>query len=76
MPAVVAAVSSAAIFALMHGLFITNAGASGWVYTGDVFALGLLAAYWAIATGSLRPGFAAHFGYNGVLVAMYFAAAH
>jgi len=50
----------------MHGLYITRGGVSGWVGTGEIFALGALMAWWAARTNSLRPAYAVHLVNNAV----------
>lgn len=64
-PVWLATIISAAIFALVHGLFISRGGVSGWVGTGEIFLLGCLMAWWVSRTGSLRPAYVVHFVNNG-----------
>jgi membrane protease YdiL (CAAX protease family) len=68
MIAPLAAVLSAAIFALVHFRFISHPGAEGWVHTGSIAALGLVNATLALFTRSLWGPFAVHAGYNAVLI--------
>lgn len=68
MPAVLAALASAVIFALAHLHFITRPGREGWVLTGIILVLGFVNAIWAQASRSLWPPLAVHATYNGTLV--------
>lgn len=63
---------SAALFALVHGLFLSRSGVSGWVGTGEIFALGLLLAWWAARTGSLWPAYIVHLVNNAAAFTLAF----
>jgi membrane protease YdiL (CAAX protease family) len=60
---------SAAVFAAFHGLYVSRGGFSGWFGTAEIFGIGILLAWWAARTNSLRPGIAAH----GIINAVSFA---
>ncbi len=68
MPAILATLVSAAIFALVHLHFITRPGREGWVLTGIILVLGFVNATWAQLSRSLWPPLAVHASYNGTLV--------
>jgi membrane protease YdiL (CAAX protease family) len=68
LPAILAALVSAAIFALVHLHFITRPGREGWVLTGIITVLGLVNATWAQLSRSLWPPLTVHATYNGTLV--------
>lgn len=59
-PVWVAILVSAAVFAAAHGLYAGRGGLSGWVGTGEIFVTGVLLAWWASRTNSLRPGYVLH----------------
>lgn len=71
-PLWLAVVISAAIFALVHGLFVTRGGISGWVGTGEIFVLGTLMAWWVARTDSLRPAYAVHLVNNALAFTLAF----
>jgi membrane protease YdiL (CAAX protease family) len=68
MIAPLAAVLSAALFALVHFRFISHPGAEGWIHSGTIAALGLVNGVLALYTRSLWGPFAVHAGYNAVLI--------
>jgi membrane protease YdiL (CAAX protease family) len=72
MPLWPAIILSAAVFAAFHGLYIARGGFSGWFGTAEIFGIGVLLAWWAARTNSLRPGFAAHMVINAVSFALGF----
>ena len=72
-PAWAAIVVSAAIFAAAHLLYYTRGGVSGWVGTGEIFAIGVLMAWWAARTNSLRPAYVIHFVNNAIAFCVAFA---
>lgn len=59
-----AAIVSACVFSAMHGYFLILPGWGGWIWTGQMVALGLLTAYWVNRHGSLWPAIATHASYN------------
>lgn len=63
---------SAALFALVHGLFLPQIGVSGWLGAADFFALGILTAWWTVRTASLWPAYVAHVVNNGLIVCLSF----
>lgn len=65
-----AALMSAAAFALLHFRFASHTGMDGWVHTGTIAVLGLVTATLAMRTRSLWGPFAVHAGYNATLVAV------
>lgn len=67
-----AALISAAIFALLHFRFVLHPGADGWVYTGAIGIVGLVNAILALQSRSLWGPFAVHAGYNATLVSAVF----
>jgi uncharacterized protein len=71
-PVWVAILLSAAIFAAVHGLYIARGGVSGWVGTGEIFAIGVLLAWWAARTNSLRPAFVVHLVNNAAAFTLAF----
>jgi membrane protease YdiL (CAAX protease family) len=71
-PLWLATIISAAIFALVHGLFISRDGVSGWVGTGEIFLLGCLMAWWVARTGSLRPSYVVHIVNNATAFILAF----
>lgn len=71
-PVWVAIIASAAIFAAVHGLYYTRGGVSGWVGTGEIFAIGVLMAWWAARTNSLRPAYTVHLINNAVAFTLAF----
>lgn len=71
---VTAVVVSSAAFSLIHFYFLLIPGAAGWIASGQVFLLGVLAAVLVIWTRSLWPSIVAHFGYNMMaVISFYFA---
>jgi len=62
--------ASAAIFALFHGLYFTRETVSGIVGTGEIFAAGVLLAWWAARTKSLWPAYAVHVAGNATAFAL------
>ena len=72
-PVWVAIIESAAIFAAVHGLYYTRGGVSGWVGTGEIFAIGVLMAWWVARTNSLRPAYTVHLINNAIAFCMAFA---
>jgi membrane protease YdiL (CAAX protease family) len=66
---------SAVAFAIIHLFMLLHPGASGWVTTGEIFAVGLLMGFWVVRTGSLWSSYAVHIGYNLVVVLQPFIAA-
>ncbi len=71
-PLWLAAIISAAIFALVHGLFISRDGVSGWLGTSEIFLLGCLMAWWVARTGSLRPAYVVHLVNNAAAFLLAF----
>lgn len=71
---VLALVSSAAAFAVVHGFMMLHPGASGWVITGEVFVTGLMLGGFALVTKSLWPCFALHAAYNAAVTVQMFLA--
>jgi membrane protease YdiL (CAAX protease family) len=67
-----AIVLSAAVFAGAHFFMLVHPGASGWVTTGEIFAVGTVMGVWAARTGSLWSSYAVHIGYNCVAVAQLY----
>ena len=67
-----AVVLSAAVFAVVHLFMLVHPGASGWVTTGEIFAVGILMGVWVVRTGSLWSSYAVHIGYNCVVVAQLY----
>ena len=65
-----AALLSAAVFALLHFRFVTHPGPEGWVYSGVICFLGLTNATLALRTHSLWGPVAVHAGYNAALITM------
>ena len=72
-PVWLAIIISAAIFAAVHGLYFTRGGVSGWVGTGEIFAIGVLMAWWVARTNSLRPAYTVHLINNAVAFILAFA---
>lgn len=72
MPLWPAILVSAAVFAAFHGLYVARGGFSGWFGTAEIFGIGILLAWWAARTGSLRPSFATHAVINAVSFALGF----
>jgi membrane protease YdiL (CAAX protease family) len=69
-----AVVIDAALFAVVHGRFITHVGVEGIVVTAVLAIPGVVLSILAIRTNSLWPGIVAHGTYNGILLALsYFA---
>lgn len=66
----------AAIFALLHGRFITHPGTEGWAATVIVGAMGLLNAVVYLRTKNLWMPFVIHAIYNGVLLGSVLLAVH
>lgn len=63
---------SAALFAAVHGLFISRGGVSGWVGTGEIFAIGCLLAWWVQRTNSLWPAYTVHVANNAMAFTLSF----
>lgn len=63
---------SAALFAAVHGLYLTRGGISGLVGTAEIFAIGILTAWWAARTNSLRPAYAVHLVINAMTFCLGF----
>jgi membrane protease YdiL (CAAX protease family) len=69
-----AVVIDAALFALVHGRFLTHVGVEGIVVTLVLAIPGVVLSILAIRTNSLWPGIVAHGTYNGILLSLsYFA---
>lgn len=68
-PFALSAVVTAAFFSLTHGHLFILPGAGGWVLSGVIFILGVVLAYWARWSGSLRAPVLVHATYNAVLFA-------
>jgi membrane protease YdiL (CAAX protease family) len=71
-PVWIAILISAGVFAAVHGLFFLRGGVSGWVGTGEIFAVGVLMAWWAVRSGSLWPALMVHFVNNALAFSLYF----
>jgi len=71
-PVWVAVIVSAAVFSLMHLLFLTRGGASGIIGTVEIFLLGALAAAWTAHSKSLWPAYAVHVFNNAAVFALAF----
>lgn len=69
---VAAVLVSSALFGLAHGQFAATPGAQGWIATGFLSAVGLVACVLALRSRSLWPPFAAHAAFNGTTVALWF----
>lgn len=65
---------SAALFALLHLKFADHVGLEGWVLTGGIFTVGILAAAWSIGARSLWPSAVAHGTYNAIAISLPFMA--
>lgn len=63
---------SAALFAAVHGLFISRGGVSGWIGTGELFVLGLLMAWWVARAKSLWPAYVVHIVNNAAAFSLAF----
>jgi len=63
---------SAATFGLVHFFMLLHPGASGWITTGEIFAVGVVMGVWVVRTGSLWTSFAVHVGYNCIVVMQTF----
>ncbi len=70
MPVVLAVLLNAAIFGLVHFSFVQHPGTGGLLITGILMLVGLIAATFAVRTGSLWASFGVHSGYNAVLVTL------
>jgi membrane protease YdiL (CAAX protease family) len=57
-------VVSALVFALSHGYMIIHPGTEGWIDTAEIVLAGIVMAYWAVRTGSLRASLAVHAAFN------------
>jgi membrane protease YdiL (CAAX protease family) len=57
---------SAALFSAAHVEILFHPGAQGWLYTANIFLVGVVMAVWVLRTGSLRTSFALHATYNFV----------
>ncbi len=62
--AIAAAILSAGLFSAAHAHFLLQPGVVGWIWSGQLFALGLLGAYWVHRHGTLWPAIAAHVSCN------------
>lgn len=71
-PAWLAIVITAALFALVHGLFATRSPLYGAIGTAEIFALGCLLAWWVNRTGSLWPAYAIHIVNNATAFTLAF----
>jgi membrane protease YdiL (CAAX protease family) len=71
-PAWLAIVLTAALFALVHGLFATRTPVYGAIGTAEIFALGCLLAWWVHRTGSLWPAYAVHIVNNATAFTLAF----
>lgn len=71
-PLWLAIVISAAAFAAVHGLYAVRGGFSGWFGTAEIFAIGVLLAWWVNRTGSLIPAYIIHMIINTVSFALGF----
>jgi membrane protease YdiL (CAAX protease family) len=71
-PVWLAIIISAALFAAVHGLFVTRGGISGWVGTGEIFAIGCLLAWWTQRTNSLWPAYTVHLVNNAMAFTLSF----
>jgi hypothetical protein len=67
---------SAALFALLHFKFTAHVGLEGWVLTGGIFTVGILAALWSVGTRSLWPSTIAHGSYNAIAISLPFLAGY
>lgn len=70
MPVAAAVPLSALLFGLIHFSFVTHQGLGGWVVTGVITLVGLIAAILALKTRSLWAAFSLHAGYNSVLISL------
>jgi uncharacterized protein len=62
------------LFALAHGQFVMAPGGQGWVATGLLALVGIVASILAWRSGSLWPPFALHAAFNGTMVVLAFVA--
>lgn len=68
MPVWRAAAVSSLIFSLAHGTLVHFPGVQGVWYVFQLWGDGMVMSYWAIHTGSLRPGVVFHATSNAILV--------
>lgn len=76
LPLAVSIVISSALFALLHFKFTAHVGLEGWVLTGGIFTVGVLAAVWSVGTRSLWPSTVAHGAYNTIAITLPFIAGY
>jgi len=70
----IAVLISAILFALTHGYYVSHPGLEGWIITAMIGVVGLVVSVMALASRSLWPSMATHFGYNGTLLLLPFIA--
>lgn len=63
-------VLSAAIFSAVHFYFLIPGGLLGWIWSGEIFAFGVVAAILIEKSGSLWPSIALHAANNAAAVIM------
>lgn len=71
---IAAIIVGSALFALAHGQFVMAPGGQGWVATGLLALVGIVASILAWRSGSLWPPFALHAAFNGTMVGLAFIA--
>lgn len=72
MPVWRAAAVSSLIFSLLHGTLLTFSGVQGVWHVFQLWCDGMIMSYWAIHTGSLRPGVVFHATSNAILISAAF----